>query len=73
MQQHKQHHQVRRPAVHVPDDQAGRDDILQIFHDVVRLLGAGHVIEHQQHTGGDQDQEEVKRDQSQPERVGSAQ
>ena len=30
---------------------------------------AGHVIEHQQHAGHDQDEEQVKRDQPQPERV----
>ena len=70
---HEQHHQVRRPAVHVADDQAGRDDKLQILHDVVGLVRAGDVIEHEEHAGGAEDQEQVERNQSQPERVGGAQ
>ena len=68
VQHHKQHHQVGRPAVQVAQHLAGRDHELQVFHVLVGVVGGRHVIEHQQHAGRDQDEEQVKGDQPQPQR-----
>jgi hypothetical protein len=57
VQHDEQHHQVRSPPVHVADDQSGRDDELQVLHDVVGLVRAGHVIKHEQHAGAAEDEE----------------
>ena len=65
MQHHEEDHQVRRPPVHVADDEAGRNDELQVLHRPIRAVGARHVVEHQQHTRDGEDQEQVERDQAQ--------
>ena len=63
------HHAVRRPAVHVAQEDAEGHGAAQVEHAVVGLRGGRHVVEHQQHAGGDQDQEQEERDQAEPQGV----
>ena len=55
-------HQVRRPAVHVAQQLAERDVVLQVENVAERLHLRGVVVEHQQDAGEGQHDEEVERD-----------
>ena len=51
VQPDRDHHQVRRPAMHVAQQLAEGNVVLEIKHVAERLHLAGVVIEHQQHAG----------------------
>jgi hypothetical protein len=57
VQQHGHHHHVGRPAVDVADEPARRHDEVDVLDRIVRHFGIGFVVEHQQHTGHQRDQE----------------
>ena len=66
-------HQVRRPAVQVAQEHAVVDDVLQLLHVAVGLRDRRVVIEHQQDSGRDQDDEHrSERDAAEPVRVREA-
>ena len=50
-------HQLRRPAVQIPEKESRRYDKLQVFHVRVGLRHRRVVVEHEQNAGDDQDQE----------------
>src|SRR5437879_4825386 len=69
VQEHRQHHQVGGPAVHVPHQEAEGHRRLERL-DVVPGLGrGGPVEEHQEDPGHRQDDEQEERQSSQAERV----
>ena len=69
VQEDHRHHAVRRPAVHVAQEDAERHRAAQVEHAVVGLGGRRHVVEHQQDAGHHQDHEQEERDQAEAERV----
>ena len=69
VQEHDGHHAVRRPAVHIAQEDAEGHRAAQVQHAVVRLRGGGHVVEHQEHAGDHQNQKQEERHQPQPQRV----
>ena len=50
-------HQLRRPAVQIPEKESRRYDKLQVLHVGVGLRHGRVVVEHEQNAGDDQDQE----------------
>ena len=73
MQRDDEHHEVRRPAVHVPDQLPEAHAGLQVLHVAVRRADRRRVHEHQVDAGDEQDAEEHRRDEAEPERVAHAQ
>ncbi len=69
MQEDDQHHEVRGPAVDVPDQLAEADAGLQVLHVAVRGADRRRVHEHQIDAGDEQDAEQHRRDEAQPVRV----
>src|SRR6266513_3477664 len=69
MEPDRDHHRVRRPAVHVADDAAEGDDELQVAHVLIGVTGGGHVIEHQKEPGDGQHDEEEEGQSTEAERV----
>src|SRR5438270_3587117 len=69
VQEHRQHHQVGGPAVHVPDEQAEGHRRLEGLDVVPRLGRGGPVEEHQEDPGHRQDDEQEERQSSEAERV----
>src|SRR5207248_9064792 len=65
----RDHHRVRRPAVHVADDAAEGDDELQVAHVLVGVTGGGHVIENQKEPGDGQHDEEEEGQPTEAQRV----
>jgi len=59
VQEDGQHHEVRRPSVHVPDQQTERHRGLQDV-DVVPRLGRCRAVEEHQEDAGDRQQNEEK-------------
>ena len=57
VQEHRQHHEVRGPSVHVPHEQAEGDRGLQRV-DVVPRLRRGRPVEEHQEDAGDREQDE---------------
>ena len=72
VQEHRQHHQVRAPAVNVADEAARRDHEVNVLDRVVGQFHAGLVVHHQQDSGDDRDHEASGGDQAQAEGVARA-
>ncbi len=62
VQPDRNHHQVRRPAMHVAQQLAERNIVLEIEHVAKRLHLAGVVIKHQHHAGQREHNKQVERD-----------
>ena len=70
VQEHGDHHAVRRPAMHVAQQLAEDDDRLEVLDVRVRPLGGGPVIEHQQRPGEREHEEQEERQPTHAPRVG---
>src|SRR5208337_294726 len=53
----KEDHQLRRPAVQIPEEKSRRYDKLQVLHVGVGLRHRRVVVQHEQNAGDDQDEE----------------
>ncbi len=73
VQRDDEHHEVRRPAVHVADQLPEADAGLQVLHVAVRAVDRRRVHEHQVHAGDEQDAEQHRGDEPEPERVADPQ
>ena len=62
VQPDRDHHAVRRPAVHVPHEHPERHVELEVLHVGVRVLGGRPVVEHQEDAGHDRHEEHEERD-----------
>ena len=69
VQEDDRDHRVRRPPVHVPEEDAERDRAREIEHAVVGLLDRRHVIEHEQDPGHEEDHEQAERHDAEAQRV----
>ena len=69
VQRDDEHHQVRRPAVHVPDELSESDAGLQVLHVAVGRADRRRVHEHEVHAGDEQDAEEHCGDEAEAQRV----
>ena len=65
-------HQVRGPAVHVAQQFAERNVVLQVKHIAESLHLAGVVVKHQQHAGEGEHQEQIKSDSAHSPRIAVA-
>ena len=61
VQQHGDDHQVRRPAMHAPNEPAETDVRRNRLHALVRVIGAGYVVEGEKDSAKDLDDEQVGR------------
>ena len=73
VQEDRDDHAVRRVPVQVPQQQAERDDRLEVLHVLVRHRRGRAVVEHQQDAGHRQQQEQEEREAAEAERVGDLQ
>jgi len=63
MEEHREHHQVGRPSVHIPDQQAEGHAVLQRV-DVIPGRCGGRPVEEHQEDAGDRQQDEQEEGQT---------
>ena len=61
---------MSRPSMHVPKNSAEGDHKLQVLHTPVCIGRPRSVIQHQSHSGHNEDNEQIEADETEPKRIG---
>ena len=72
-QEHGQHHEMRAPAVDVPDEPPGGNDEVDVLHRLIGEVRTRLVVDHQEDAGDREDDKGGGKDQPEAEGVGEPQ